>query len=142
MKKSGIRTYFNFLLWIFVFHTTGVAIGLFVLPSEYLTYFGLDGYQGRFFQTQAGIFHLVLGVAYLLALYQWEKAHALIFFAVVAKYIAVVFLVLYYFIFEPAWIILFSAFGDGFLGITLLLLYTRLLKETRGHNNQPIKRKS
>jgi len=72
-----------------------------------------------------------MGVAYLLALYQWEKAPALIFFAVVAKSIAIVFLVLYYFIFESAWIIIFSAFGDGILGIVLLLLYTQHLKENK-----------
>ena len=129
MKRSKTKFYFDSLLWIFVLHTTGVAIGLFVFPPEYLGIFGLDSYHGRFFQSQAGIFHLVFGVAYLLTLYQWEKAPALIFFVVVAKSIAIVFLVLYYFLFEPAWIILISAFGDGFLGITLLLLYTQLLQE-------------
>ena len=129
MEKSKTEFYFNSILWIFVLHTTGVAIGLFVLPSEYLTYFGLEGYQGRFFQTQAGVFHLVLGLAYLLALFYWEKASVLIFFAVVAKSIAVVFLVVYYLFLEPAWIILFSAVGDGILGMLLLIVYTRLQDE-------------
>ena len=136
MIKSKTKFYFDFLLWIFILHTCGVAISLFIFPSEYLTFLGLEGYRGRFFQTQAGLFHLVLGVAYLLALYQWQKAPPLIFFAVIAKSIAIVFLVLYYFFFEPAWIILFSAFGDGLLGIALLLLYTRLIQEKNPRNTR------
>ena len=129
MEKSKTKFYFDSLLWLFVLHTTAVAFGLFIIPPDYLNLFGLEGYQGRFFQTQAGIFHLVLGVAYLLTLYHGEKAPVLIFFSVVAKSIAVVFLAIYYLFFESAWIILLSAFQDGLLGMTLLLLYGRLIKE-------------
>jgi len=59
MIKSKTKFYFDSLLLIFVLHTSAVAIGLFLLPPQYLGFFGLEGYQGRFFQSQAGIFHLV-----------------------------------------------------------------------------------
>lgn len=125
MDAEKYRSYLRGMLWLFVIHTTAVAIGLFILPTKYLIYFGLDGYQGRFFQTQAGVFHLVMGVAYLLALYHGEKQYCLIYFAVIAKSIAAVFLLLYYMFMEPSWILVFSALGDGVLGLMLLFLYKR-----------------
>lgn len=128
MKVEKHRFYLKFLLWIFVLHTTGVAAGLCLLPTAYLVYFGFEGYQGHFFQAQAGIFHLVMGVAYLLALFYGEKSPALIFFAVFAKSMAAVFLMIYYFFFEQYWIFLFSALGDGMLGLSLLLIYTHFVE--------------
>jgi hypothetical protein len=125
MDVEHYRYYLRGLLWLFVIHTTTVAIGLFVLPTEYLTYFGLDGYEGRFFQTQAGVFHLVMGVAYLLALFYGQEQKALIYFAIIAKSMAVVFLLIYFSLFEQSWIIIFSAFGDGFLGGMLYFLSIR-----------------
>ena len=67
MNVEKYHYYLRIILWIFVLHTTGVATGLCLLPTEYLVYFGFEGYQGHFFQTQAGVFHLVMAVAYLLA---------------------------------------------------------------------------
>ena len=128
MKEETARARLNFLLWIFVLHTLGVAIGLLVLPSEYLIYFGFQNYHGRFFQMQAGVFHLVMAVAYLLALYQGENAPGLIYFAVLAKSIAVFFLAFYYLFVEQIWMILLSALGDGFFGMLLLILYNQFLQ--------------
>ncbi len=128
MKEKTARARLNFLLWIFVLHTLGVAIGLIVLSPEYLIYFGFQNFQCRFFQMQAGIFHLVMAVAYLLALYQGESAPGLIYFAVFAKSIAAVFLAFYYLFVEQIWMILLSALGDGFLGMLLLVLYNQFLQ--------------
>lgn len=128
METDKIRYYTDILLWLFVLHTSGVAIGLMFLPSEYLNLFGLLDYQGRFFQVQAGVFHLVMGLAYVLTIYYRDSAPSLVFFCVIAKSIAVVFLVTYYFFVEQSCIILISAFGDGFLGLTLLVLYGQYMR--------------
>lgn len=125
MDAEKYRYYLRGILWLFVIHTTAVAVGLFLLPTEYLVCFGLEGYQGRFFQTQAGVFHLIMGVAYLLPLFHGEKQYWLIYFAIIAKSVAVVFLLLYYLLMEPSWIVIFSAFGDGVLGWILYHLYKR-----------------
>ena len=126
MDAEKYRLYLRGLLWLFVIHTTAVAIGLIILPTKCLIYFGLEGCQERFFQTQAGVFHLVMGVVYLLALFHGEKQYWLIYFAIIAKSIAVIFLLLYYLLMEPVLTILFSAVGDGVLGLMLLLVYKRL----------------
>jgi len=135
MAYQKYRFYLKFILWIFVLHTIGVSLGLCLLPTRYLTYFGFEGYQGHFFQTQAGIFHLIMAVAYLLALFYGENSPALIFFAVITKSIALVFLMIYYLFFEQNWIIFFSAFGDGIMGILLIIVYTRLIGYKNGRLN-------
>ena len=129
MQTINYHFLFKWLLRIFILHTTCVAIGLFVIPSDYLAYFDLEGYHGRFFQIQAGLFHLVMGVAYFLALRHGEKEPWLVFFAVIAKSMALVFLLLYYIFMERSWIIIFSAFGDGAMGLLLLFVFRRLRQD-------------
>jgi hypothetical protein len=126
MKLPNYHVLYRYLLWLFVIHTTCVAIGLIVLPGNYLIYFGLVGYQGRFFQVQAGVFHLVMGVAYLLAIYHGEKQPGLVYFAVIAKSMAFVFLLFYSIFMERSWIIILSGIGDGVMGLILLIIYRRL----------------
>ena len=126
MDSRYFRLFYKGLLWLFVAHTSCVAIGLFVLPGSYLPYFGFEDYQGRFFQMQAGVFHLVMGVAYLLAIYHGEREAWFVYFAVLAKSIAFLFLVIYFVLFEQIWMVIFSACADGGMGLLLLLIYRRL----------------
>ena len=125
MSADTVKTenYIKYLLWLFILHTTGVALSLIFLPTEYLTYFGFEDYQGNFFKVQAGVFHLVMGLGYLLTLHNYKQTPVLIFFCVLAKSMALVFLVFYYFLIESNWIVLASGFGDGAMGLILLILY-------------------
>jgi len=135
LRKEGImadfsnRTLLVILLWIFVVHSTVVALLLIFLPAESLHYFGYSGYQGRFFQVQGGVFHLVMAVAYLIAAVKTEKAGLIIIFIIVAKTMATVFLLSYFFLSEHIWILLPSAAGDGAMAVLLFLFYRRYTKE-------------
>jgi hypothetical protein len=129
--RSKSETYLEFVLWLFILHTTGVALGLILLPTEYLSLFGFENYQGNFFKVQAGVFHLVMGLAYLLALHYYRRIPALVFFSIIAKSMALVFLVIYYFFFENNWIILASGIADGALGLLLLILYSQFKRLSR-----------
>lgn len=130
MNKAYYRSLFRGLLWIFVVHTTLVALGLFLLPSQYLPFFGFQGYQGKFFQVQAGVFHLVMGVGYLLAIYHGEKEAWFVYFAVIGKSIAFFFLIIYFLFIEHIWVVIFSALTDAGMGVSLLLIYRRFKQKT------------
>ena len=122
MFKLDPYNYVFFTLWIFALHSFGVALGLILLPSEYLYLFGFEGYSGRFFQMQSGVFHIVMATAYLLAAYNIKKSPILINFAIYVKSIATIFL-LTVFIFSSGWMVLFSAIVDGIFAIVLYFLY-------------------
>ncbi len=125
MADFSNRTLLVILLWIFVVHSTVVALLLIFLPPDSLRYFGYAGYQGSFFQIQGGVFHLVMAVAYLIAAVKTDKAGLIIIFIIIAKSIATVFLLLYFFLSEHIWVLLPSAAGDGAMAILLFLFYRR-----------------
>jgi hypothetical protein len=53
------------------------------------------------------------------------KSPALINFSILAKSVAAVFLVIYYFFIERDWMIVVSAFGDAIMASVLYLFYKR-----------------
>ncbi len=118
------------LLWLMAIHSFFVALGLIFLPTKFLPYFGFLGYSGRFFQMQSGVFHIVMSSAYLMGAYQFKQSNALVQFAVLAKSIATIFLITIFIFYEPNWMILLSAIGDGGMALVLFLLF-RTCKEAQ-----------
>ena len=129
MADLSNRTLLVILLWIFVVHSAVVALLLIFLPADSLNFFGYSGYQGRFFQVQGGVFHLVMAVAYLIAAIKTDNASLIIIFIIIAKTIATVFLLLYFFLDEHIWVLLPSAAGDGAMAVLLYLFYRRYSKD-------------
>lgn len=128
--EKVLRKTIKVLLWLYAIHSTLVALGLVFIPSKYLNIFGLLNYQGSFFQTQAGVFHLVMAVAYAIAAQKADPCCPLIWFIIIAKSMAFVFLLIYYLFFEQAWIIGVSAVGDGLMAFVLYYInnqYNKLL---------------
>ena len=117
-------------MWLVALHSFAVFLGLILIPAAQLSRFGLQNYSAGFFQAQGGVFHLVMSVAYLMAVKYLDETPALIYFSVSAKSIAVIFLLVYYFTAESAWIILLSAFGDGLMAMLIYLLYKQFKRET------------
>lgn len=117
-------------LYLVALHSAGVAIGLLVLPSALLPLFGLYGYSGRFFQMQAGVFHFVMVIAYLMAAADFRRSPMLVYFSVSAKSLATVFLLLVYLLAEPSWLILFSGLADGAMGLLIWMLYRQTLEQS------------
>jgi hypothetical protein len=107
-----------------------VGLALIMLPLSVLEYFGYEGYAGNFFKAQAGIFHVVMSIVYFIAARDIDKYRILIYLTLTAKFIATVFLLGYYLIFEQIWMVLVSGIGDFLMGLCVLLLW-------RGYQKKP-----
>ena len=80
-----------------------------------LTTFGWPYDGPTFFPSQSGILLLLLGISYVGAIYHLP----FVFFLVVSKACAVVFLVTQYFVNEEQGLILESAAGDAIMGLAV-----------------------
>lgn len=128
MIKITADKQLKIFLKLVALHSFVVGIGLILLPPVYLEYFGLYGYKSCFFQAQGGVFHLVMCMAYLITARYLDKSPGLIQFVIMAKCMAVIFLVTYYIFIESSWMIIASAFGDGTMALIVYILYVRYLK--------------
>ena len=67
-----------------------------------------------------------MAIAYGLAASEDGRNHALLVFIITAKFMAAVFLLIYYAFVASAWVLLLSAVGDGLLGLLILFAYRRV----------------
>ena len=114
-----------FLLLI-TLHTFCVGLGLILIPLEYFELFGFENYRGGFFKVQAGVFHLVLCYAYVLAARDPAGNRVMVVFAIFAKFTATLFLFSYSLFIEMAWMVLVSGIADFLMGLILLVFYLNL----------------
>jgi hypothetical protein len=119
----GARGRLQFLLWFLAIHSFFIGVGLILLPESAMNFFGLESYTEKFFPVQGGIFHIVLSICYALAAVRIDQFDGLILFAILAKFIAAIFLFTYYLFVKQAWVILISAIGDGLMGAVVLLAF-------------------
>jgi len=123
--------YLKIFLWLIAIHSFTVAIFLISLSPDGIRFFGFDS-GNPFFQVQGGVFHLVMCVAYILASKSPLKRPDLILFIIVAKSIATIYLLIYYFVFAPVLSILLSGIADGLMGIAVFLLYHLAREQNNG----------
>ena len=131
-NREKIAHWIKILLILYALHSLAVALGLMFFPSEYFILFGFENCQFSFFKVQAGVFHLVMAVAYYLGSQKLDESHFLILFIISAKFIAFIFLILFYLLIEPVWTILVSGFGDGAMALLLYLFYSRYRQAKNG----------
>ncbi len=96
-------------------------------PAQ-LSFFGFD-INEKFFSIQGGVFHMVLSVAYVMGAENIGKSDQIITFAIVAKFIATLFLLSYFFFKNPIWMVLISGIGDFLMGIVLLIVFLNYKKK-------------
>ena len=125
MKNAG--KYLSVLLWLIALHSFTAGILLITLGNEGIKFFGFpEGNQ--FFQVQGGVFHLVMCVAYILASYDTANSR-LIIFIILAKLIALVYLLAYFFFIEAVSTILLSGLADGMMALLVWYLWRSSKKE-------------
>lgn len=107
-------------------HSSVVGINLISFPSEWMQKFGFNQINESFFKAQGGVFHIVMTVAYLLGAWKPVEYRILIIFAVIAKFIATIFLITYFFTNGSTIVILLSAISDFLMGLILLYLFLKL----------------
>lgn len=113
-------------LWLVAIHSFLVGIGLIVLPSSAFEFLGFDPNFDRFFSTQGGVFHIAMAVGYAMAGYDKIKYEQLIVFTIIVKFIATIFLVIYFIIISSQLLIIFSGISDFLMGLIILFLYNKL----------------
>jgi hypothetical protein len=126
MKEKWTRR-ITWLLWLMAAHSFIVALGLIFAPEAWIAQFGFINYTDCFFRSQAGVFHLVMALAYLNAAADPLKNQLLVTFSIQVKTIALIFLAIYSFL-EPAWVLPLSGLGDGLMALLLYLFNRQLMK--------------
>jgi len=113
-------------LWLIALHSFCVGLGLMLIQLVHYDLFGFENYQGNFFKIQAGAFHLVMVIAYVMAARDPVKNKPMIVFSILAKFTATVFLLSYAFFGDMVWMVLVSGFADLLMGLILLVFYRKL----------------
>lgn len=88
----------------------------------YQFFFGVDP-ENFFFVKQSGLFLSLMGLFYLLPVFDLERFKPLIFIIVFSKVAAVTFLVLNAHLTPSAFMIYLAALGDGTMAAALILLF-------------------
>ncbi|HHJ53318.1 MAG TPA: hypothetical protein ENJ89_09010 [Caldithrix abyssi] len=123
VHAAKARTRIVVFLYLVALHSLAIGLGLIFLPAVYLKYFGFVNGQSGFFQAQGGVFHLVMVAAYWMAARRIDRSSAMVLFSIVAKSMGAVFLLIYFFLVEQAWIVIVSALGDGIMAVLIWWLY-------------------
>jgi hypothetical protein len=110
------------LLWCTALHSLATGIGLLLQPTALLTWGGWGRIAEPFFAAQGGVFHVLMSVLYVFAAWRGREQRALLVYIVFVKITAALFLLLYYFLVTPIWLVLVSGVIDGAIGVALLVL--------------------
>ena len=122
MNRKAER-FLKLFMCLVALHSFAVGIGLIIFPSSAFEYLGFEPTFDRFFSTQGGVFHIVMAVGYAMPCINLNKFKSLVTFAVVVKFIAAIFLVLYFCLVRTQLLIILSAVSDFIMGATILILF-------------------
>lgn len=122
------RQRLSLLLWLVAVHSFFVGLGLMLLPDALLSFFGFTPGGERFFRAQAGVFHFVMVVVYGMAAVRCVSSPDSVYLAVAAKLIAMVFLICYFLVAAPLWMVLLSGVVDGAFGVLIAWAFTAYRK--------------
>jgi hypothetical protein len=122
------RKILQWFLWLIAIHSIGFGIALVVLPIPVIEFFGFQ-LEEKFFAVQGGIFHIVVSLAYIMAAIDLDNSRKLIILACVAKFMATLFLLSYYFFVSHIFMVIFSGIADFFMGLAILLTYLIFQKQ-------------
>lgn len=112
-------------------HTFAIGLVLTFMPVEYFEFFGYKRINETFFPIQAGAFHIILSVGYILSLREKCKERYFLQYIILIKFFAFMFLMLYVLLVVPVLIVIISAFVDLAMGILLLIFYKNLSGEEK-----------
>ena len=111
------------ILILISLHSIAVGTGLIFVPGKLFSFFGLAIPTEKFFSVQGGVFHYVMAIAYFMGAKWHDRYNGIIQFSIIAKLMGALFLTIFYFLVEQAWIILFSGIIDLLMGLGILWSY-------------------
>ena len=109
----------NWVLALVALHSVVLGVAMLVWPLQILSAFGWEFTETRFYPAQSGLFLIILGIVYAMAIRQ----RAYVAIVVLSKAIAVTFLV------SEAWrgscppIVYLTAAIDGFMGALVAIAW-------------------
>ncbi len=118
MTRDHDRDLERWLVALIAAHSVVVGLALLLVPRFAVTFGGWPGADPIFFIRQAGVFHFVLATGYLVEHAQTRGVILLL----CAKSVAVVFLLGYWIVMPVPWIVPFSGFADGAMGLAVVAL--------------------
>ncbi len=80
MKSAKIKKYLSLFLWLVAIHSFLVGVGLILLPSSLIDFFGYETCAERLFPSQGGVFHIAMAVGYAMAAFNISRFECLIVF--------------------------------------------------------------
>jgi len=129
MKNYTADTLMRIFLYLVALHSFLVGLLLMLLPPDIMTLFGYALVNERFFQIQAGVFHLVMVLAYLMAASDPARRQILVIFIYRVKFLATVFLFSYALFVQSSLTIIGSGLGDLIMGAIVLFLHRKMKEE-------------
>lgn len=127
--KLNVEKAISFFLWLVAIHSFIVGACLILLPTSVFEFLGFNPSFDRFFSTQGGVFHIIMSVCYAMGASDIKKFLALIIFSYIVKFIAALFLLLYFIIISSQLLIILSCISDLAMGLIIYLLYNKLDKQ-------------
>lgn len=112
----------KWLIVLIALHSLGVGAALMLAPRWVAGFFGWGEVTPLFFPRQAGIFHVVLALGYLLEYFRLRS----ILLLVTAKSAALVFLLSATVLTESPWVVPFSGISDGLMGLAAVIVHRRV----------------
>ncbi|MEN8211441.1 MAG: hypothetical protein ABFR31_06960 [Thermodesulfobacteriota bacterium] len=121
--KIEKKFHLPFLLTLVSIHSFLVGVGLILFPGELMEFIGFQLVHEKFFQAQAGIFHIILSIGYILPVINYNNFKDLVIFSIIVKIIAALFLFIYFLFFDSIVCVLLSGLGDCTMAVLLFYVY-------------------
>ena len=116
-------------------HSFCVGIGLIFLHASQMALLGFN-ISDHFFPAQSGVLHIIMSVAYILPVIDVKKYYTFIFLTIAVKFIATLFLLIYYLFIDPILTVLICGIFDFLIGLILLIIYNWYKRCAKSKGNQ------
>jgi len=116
------------VLVLVAIHTLTIGSILIAQPAVFMEFAGFNPDCEHFFSAQAGAFHLIVFVVYLMGATHIEKYHHFIVFSIFIKAFATFFLLIYCFAAEFKWVVFLSGIIDCAMGLMIFLAFQHYLR--------------
>jgi hypothetical protein len=106
-------------------HSLVLGMIMLLFPRSFPHIFGFPASSGIFWQSQSGIFLMVLGIVYFMAYREAERSRTLVKLLVLSKGLAVLFLLTHWLFLAAPDSIALAAVGDGVMGACVGVLHLK-----------------
>lgn len=119
IQDASLR--FSLLFWLIALHSFFVGLALIFHPPGLMQFLGYGTITEHFFPIQGGMFHILLSILYALVALRLDQLRYLIYFSIIVKSSAVIFLFSYYMIAHQILVVLISGMVDGAIAVAIIV---------------------